>query len=85
MCGWDSAGIFIAVLVTSDEVVYVQAHAIIRGEHRHAAALLWLAPAHSCSLAIGPRQMVNTQVAYSGAQIIGTKIRENFVRIKQNV
>ena len=31
-------------------------HAIIRGDHRRAAASLWLRHAPSCSLAIGPRQ-----------------------------
>ena len=30
-------------------------HAMIRGEHRHGAALLWHRHAPSCSLAIGPR------------------------------
>ena len=34
-------------------VMYVQVHGVIRGEHRHAVALLWLAPACSSVMLLG--------------------------------
>ena len=37
-------------------MMYVQMCAIIKGECRHAVALLWHRDVPSCGLAIGPRQ-----------------------------
>ena len=56
-----SAGIFIAVLDTCSTSGAMKdvctMHAIIRGEHRCAAASLWHRHLSSCSLAIGPRHL----------------------------
>ena len=52
-CGYGSAGIFIDDHIMMSDVCTM--HAMIRGEHGHAAALLWCRHASNCGLAIGPR------------------------------
>ena len=50
-------------------------HAIIRGEHGHAVALLWLTHVPSCGLAICPRQVCER--GFSHMKLIKTDITSN--------